>query len=244
MVIAPDPKTQALVYARFSPRANPEESASIENQNDICTRYCEQRGYEIAGMFADPERSGGGKGHALDPAEELDRQGLMDMLNEVKRGFVVVAYRPDRLARDVYLDEYIHRLVRSKGGRVECVEAGVVGDGADAQLMRKILAAFAEYERKVIAARTKAAMRRRQGRGQYMGGPEPPFGYAKRGKALVRDVREQIIVDYIVELYKELGSFRGVARRLKDEGVRCRGRVGWLHGTVKRIIERKEEMAI
>ncbi len=151
---AKKPKTtKAIIYARFSPRRNADECESIETQEHYCRHYCEKHGYEVVAVFADPDVSG----------SDEDRQQLWDAIDALKRGYVLVTYKADRLARGVYLDEAIRRAVTKAGAVVEVVEGSPNGDEPQDVLIRQVLAAFAEYERKVIAARTRAAMRRPSG---------------------------------------------------------------------------------
>lgn len=231
----------ANAYYRFSPRRFADESQSIETQRSLCRAYCEAHGYTIAGEYEDRAVSG---------AEE-DRPGLWSAIADLKRGWVLVAHKADRLARDVYLHELIYRAVAKKRAKIELVAGTNNDDTPENKLLRSVLAAFSEYERKVISARTKAAALRLQADGiavsaaaPYGKRPGPPREIIRRGQpALQRtwedDPEEQAIIARIVSLYTSGMKLREIARQLDSEGAVCRG-VRWRHIAVRRILEREK----
>lgn len=232
--------TKAVIYARFSPRRNAEECESIETQEHYCRQFCDKRGYEVVAVFADPDVSG----------SDENRQQLWDAIDALKRGYVLVTYKADRLARGVYLDEAIRRAVAKAGAVVEVVEGSPNGDEPQEVLIRQVLAAFAEYERKVIAARTRAAMRRHQSCGRAMS-KVAPFGTREgtpvqiidsNGKATIRrtlepDETEQEILRLILSLHEMGESYRGIARTLSEKGYTPRGSK-WNHHLICSIVAR------
>ncbi len=70
---------------------------------------------------------------------------------------LLVAKR-DRLARDVVVAAMVDRLAERHGARVLAADGTGNGDGPEAMLMRGIVDVFAQYERALIRARTKAAL--------------------------------------------------------------------------------------
>jgi len=223
--------TRAVIYCRFSPRRNEGECESIEVQRDLCRGYCRRRRWPVEGEHED---------RALSGAEE-DRPGLWAAVEQLRKGWVLLVYKRDRLARDVYLSEYILREVAKRGARVESVVAEGNGDGPEAVLVRQVLAAFAEYERKAIAARTRAAMLRHQKAGRRMS-CKPPYGWKvdpADPRRLVEDPMEQIALGWIREMKEEGLGLRQIASALSGSGVRPRGS-RWHHGTVKTILARLE----
>lgn len=220
--------SKAILYGRFSPRRNSAECDSIETQLDQCRTYCEQHGHTIVEAFTDPDYSGG----------DEDRPGIWNAIDALKRGYVLVAYRADRIARSVYLSELIHRDVSKKGATIEVVSGSRNGEAAEDVFVRQILAAFSEYERKVTAARTKAAMLRHQANGRAMGSV-PPYGKRPGSEpgSLEDDPLERANIFRILELYATGGGLREIARRLNTEGVPSRGK-SWDHTAIRRIVRR------
>lgn len=231
--------TPANTYMRFSARRFADECKSIEMQRDLCRQYCEAHGYTIVGEYADEGISG----------SEEDRPGLWTAIADLKRGGVLVAYKADRLARDVYLHELVYRSVAKKKARIELVDGTSNGDTPENQLLRTVLAAFSAYERKVIAARTKAAALRLQANGvavsaaaPYGKRPGPPRPITRRGqpamqRTWVDDPDEQAVIARVAALHSAGAGLREIARQLNSAGVPCRGRE-WSHAAVRRVLNR------
>ncbi|OHB56119.1 MAG: hypothetical protein A2Y07_01210 [Planctomycetes bacterium GWF2_50_10] len=221
---------KAVIYARFSPRRNHEQCESIETQLELCRAYCTRQGYEIIGEFDDKVLSG----------DEEDRPGLWNAIEALARDCVLVVYRLDRLARSVYLSYIIEEAVKKHGAKIISISGeGTWQDSPEDELVRRILQALAEYERKVIAARTKAAMLRHQAAGRRMS-DKTPYGCVRdpdNHKRLVADPTEQANIHYIIELKNKGYGYCRICRQLKSDGIPCRNRK-WHHGTIKRILER------
>ena len=71
------------------------------------------------------------------------------------------------LARDVVVSGMVDRLVERVGGKVLSADGN--GDGPEHALRRNIVAAFAEYERALIRARTRAALAVKRARSERVG---------------------------------------------------------------------------
>lgn len=232
--------SKCIIYCRFSDRRDSEHCQSNEMQRDACLEYCQQHGHEVVDICLDDAVSG---------AEE-DRPTLWNAIARLKRGMVFVAYRADRLARSVFLHELIYRQVAKRGATVEIVSGTRNGDAAEDELMRTILAAFAAYERKVIAARTRAAALRHQANGIAVS-KTPPYGKTigpqrevggKMRWTLIDAPDEQMIIASIVALHEEGLSNRGIARRLNARNVPARGKQ-WDHVIIGRIVARNGALA-
>ena len=64
--------TTCVVYTRFSPRRNAEESVSCETQEDQCYEYARDRGWDIHSMHRD-EAVSGKNGPAINRLSEFMR---------------------------------------------------------------------------------------------------------------------------------------------------------------------------
>lgn len=225
----------AIIYCRFSDRKEAELCQSNETQKDLCTAYCDQHGHEIVDIQCDEAISG---------AEE-DRPVLWNAIASLRKGWVLVVYRSDRLARNLYLHELIYREVAKKKATIEIVNGSHNGTSAEDELLRGILAVFASYERKVTAARTKAAVLRHIASGRAHG-KEAPYGKQEGPQREIGGKLRRTIVDDPAELevvrcigiFREQGmGLREIARKLNELEVPCRGRK-WSHVTVGRILDR------
>lgn len=233
--------TKAVIYCRFSPRRHAEECESNETQLHYCRAYCAKQGWKIVAEKSDESLSG----------DEMDRPGLWEAVELARRGVALVVHKADRLARDVLMEEMIRAQVNKAGGRVITVE-GTNGDSAQDDLLRTIMAAIAQYEKKMIAARTRAAMLRHQASGRAMsqiapyGMKEGPVenwtddtGRERVRRTWVVDPEEQKIISVIMAEHNKGAGFRPIARLLESKGLKARGKV-WNHLLVRSIVRRAQ----
>src|SRR5690349_10254396 len=162
-------------------------------------------------------------------------QAAMDDL-QVHGAGVLLVVRRDRLARDVMVNALVERLAQRTGAQVLSVDGAGNGEGPEAELMRCMVAAFAQYERALIRSRTKVALAQKKGRGEKLGGALPyGFRLAADGVHLEPDPVEASMVARAKELRRKGLTYRAIADRLSDEGLRPRsGR--WHVMTVARIV--------
>ena len=88
------------------------------------------------------------------------RPALLEAIGVLTPGDVLMVAKRDRLGRDLLVVAMIESAVQRKGARV--LSAAGEGTGSDHPadvLMRRMIDAFAEYERLIIGAHTKAALR-------------------------------------------------------------------------------------
>jgi DNA invertase Pin-like site-specific DNA recombinase len=238
--------TKAIIYCRYSPQRGADSCHSNETQAELCRNYCEARGYQVVGdPFADSAISG----------SDEDRPGLWGAIDALKKGYVLVSYRGDRIARNVYLHEYIYREVKKKQATIEVVDGSRNGETPEDVLVRQILCAVAEHEKKIISARTKAAMLRHQENGVAMSSV-PPYGkqpgpdrevigkdgLPKRQRTWIDNDAELAVIDRIRLLRFERGmAYREIARRLTLEGIPPRGRA-WHHRLIAEICFRQNRL--
>lgn len=222
---------RAVVYTRFSPRRNADKSESCEVQREYCQKYAAAHDMEIAETFDDPDVSG---------ADEF-REKLWNAVQSLGKGDVLLVYKRDRLARNVYLSEQINRAVQKRGATIEAVTGDVKGDTPETQMIRQVLASIAEYERKMIADRTRHAMRFHMRNGKRMGGSDVPYGYspdpADPTRTLVNPVEQELIED--MKRMRANGATYWAIVRWLNENYRKRARHGsWNVKTVRKIILR------
>jgi DNA invertase Pin-like site-specific DNA recombinase len=236
-------KRLGIIYTRFSPRRNEDECESIEAQFDFIRKWCSENNIEIVSEFADRALSGG----------DEDRPELWAAIAALERGYVLVVYRLDRLARSVYLSDIIERAIHTKKATFLSIAGeGTWSDSDEDFLIRKILQALAEYERKVISARTRAAMLRHQANGRLMGSI-PQYGWKldpENSRRIVKNPYERIIINQIKRLHGKGLSLRKIAaeltnlnykprkvkKKFKGRSVLVKGK--WSAGTIHVIVKR------
>ena len=215
----------AVIYIRVSTE---EQKLGPVAQLDACRAYCEKMGHTVASIHSDIGVSG---------AAPLSRRaGLFDALHDVERGGVLVIAKRCRLARDMAVSVVIEDAVSKRGAVIECADGVANGDSPEAQLFRGMLNLFAAYERNVIAARTRAALRANKARGYRAGCV--PYGFsAEEDGRLIKNPAEQAVMARVRELHAEGLSLRKVAAALAEEGVVGRTGRSLAHTQVQRIVK-------
>ena len=221
-------KAKAVLYVRVS---TDEQALGPEAQRAAADRWCAARGVELVAVCEDLGVSGGAP---------LDRcPGLLEALRQLEAhgaGVLLVAKR-DRLAREVMKAAMVEQLAARVGAEV--TSAAGEGEGTDpaAALMRRMVDAFAEYERGLIAARTKAALAVKKAKGERAG--TIPYGYqlGDDGVQLVPHEGEQAVVATIRGLRAEGLSLRAIAAELDARGLVSRSGGRWHLTQVVRVLE-------
>ena len=229
---------EAILYVRVS---TAEQHLGPQAQTDAAQLWAKANNIVIRETYTDHGISGGKGISGL----ELDldkRPALMQAIDELQEGDVLLVAKRDRLARDSILAGLIERLVNRKGAVIASADGAGNGDGPEAQLLRNIVNAFAEYERLLIKARTKSALAIKKSKGERVG--QIPYGkrLASDGKRLVDDEAEQQVIQTILQLSRRGYSQRRIARHLNEMGIPARTRPGrqdvgeWHNPIVGRII--------
>jgi DNA invertase Pin-like site-specific DNA recombinase len=223
-------KEQAAVgYVRVSTE---DQTLSVESQRDRLAAWCRERGLPLVAVYEDVGVSGG---VALDK-----RPGLMAALDSLSTGWVLVAVKRDRLARDTMNAAMIERLAERAGARVQTCDGAGEGDSPEAVLLRTMIDAFAQYELALIRGRTKLGLARKRARGEKTGGYRP-YGYQvdSDGATLLADETEQAMLR-VVYGYADAGMNQcAIVRRLAEEGYRTRAGTELTRMQVYRLLKRR-----
>ena len=210
-------------YLRVSTTSQAESGAGLDAQHDACQRAAGT----LAGVYRDEGVSG---------STGLDqRPALLELIAALDKGDILIVAKRDRLGRDPLVVAMIESAVKRKGARI----VSAAGEGTDSDsptdiLMRRMVDAFAEYERLIIGARTKAALQAKKARGERTG--SIPYGYrCDDGVTLIPDADEQDIVRQVLHLQAEGLSLRAIAARLTALGKTSRG-TAWHPQTIKNIL--------
>lgn len=225
---AADPR-KAVGLVRVSTE---EQALSPEAQREVLARWCADNGAELLAVHEDIDVSGGA------PLDK--RPGLLAALADLGKlgaGVLLVAKR-DRLARD----PMVSAMAEAAAGRVGARVVSAAGEGTDGDspadiLMRRMVDAFAEYERLIIGARTRAALAVKRRRGERTG--SVPYGYrlAADGRTLEEDPAEAEAVKLILAYRADGLTLRAIGDRLAARGILPRSGGRWHPQTVARIVE-------
>jgi DNA invertase Pin-like site-specific DNA recombinase len=229
---------RVVSYIRVS---TDEQKLGIEAQRDLMAQYCKREGLCIDAEFIDENVSGG---------LEIDkRPALLQALDFIalNKGSTLIVAKRCRLARNGYVAAMVHRLVERDGGKIQCADGVANGDSPEDQLLRGMLNIFAQYERELIRARTRAAMAAKKRKGEFTGG-KPPYGFDVDSNGKLRpSITEQSCIKLVVEMRSKKHSLRKIAKALTERGITSRGNGKWNHMRVKTVLlasERTVELAL
>src|SRR6516165_6562393 len=186
---------KAIGYKRVSDDKQADSGAGLAAQEDACRACARRLGLDLVAVFATTDEGVS----SVDPLDK--RPELLDAVAALDRDDVLIVAKRDRLGRDPIIVAMIEAAVRRRGARiVSAAGEGTENDGPTDVLMRRIVDAFAEYERLVIRARTKAALGAKKKRGERVGGIPYGFELGADGVHLVPSAAEQEVLGLIREL--------------------------------------------
>ena len=206
----------AALYCRVSTvDQGKADFSSLDAQESMLRMRCQEKGWKVYKVYVDT-KSG----------KNLERPELQKMLKDAedKKFDVVLATKLDRVSRStkdfLELDE---RLAES-GIDIVITTQDIDTSTPAGEMLRTLLMAFAEFERKMIAERTRDSVYARAQKGYWAGGLVI-LGYDVVDKKLVVNKTESELVKKIFNLYLEKPSTRNIAKTLNAEGHRTKLRV-------------------
>jgi site-specific DNA recombinase len=226
---------RVAIYARVSTQRQ-SQTQTIDQQLDRLRRVVADRRWQLDEdhVFRDDGYSGASlRRPGLDRLRDLAALARLDR---------ILITDPDRLARN-----YVHQVLlleelQRHGCEVEFTDRPLSDDPQD-RLLLQIRGAVAEYERTLIAERTRRGRLYKLRSGQMLPWTRPPYGYRAdpdrpRDPAGVHaDPAEAATVAELFRWYADEGrSFMAVVQRLHDLGVRSpSGREYWGVATVRGV---------
>lgn len=203
---------RAIAYLRVSTTEQAATGLSLEAQRAALEAEATRRGWGSVTFAADTAsgKSTTGRPALLEALEALDR-GEADVL---------VVARLDRLARSLADFAAILDRAERRGWAVVALDAADTTTPSG-RLMVSLLAAFSQYERDLIAARTREALAVRKAQGVRLGRP-----------VLVRtELRARV-----AELRAEGRTLQAIADLLNAEGVTTPSGGTWFPASVARTL--------
>ena len=228
--------TRVALYARVSTEEQ-REGQTIDSQIAELESFGRQKGWLVTGIYKDEGWSG----------TMLIRPGLDHLRDDAPRNLfdAVLINDVDRLARDVTHLGIIKRDLERQGIRV--IFRKLPGESSPAHnLLVNILGSFAEFEREMIADRTRRGKRHKvEVRKQFLGAqPAYGFRYIRKERSTATEGHLELVPEEakIVRLMyqwvaKEGLSSRRVVARLNELKVPTRrGGSLWRASSVRRIL--------
>ena len=207
-----------------------EEGTSPETQFEDCLKYIKDAKYV---HFHDTGKGG----IAL-----KKRKILLEAIDTLEKGDVLLAPRADRLSRSGETMALIKYMVKERKATIEYADGTKIslGDNASDWLQTKMLETLAEYERLVLSSRIRRAHKHKKALREVMG--RVPYGYKNVNGKLKEDSRQQEILAKIRFLRDSKMTYREIALWLNERGFyNCYNRP-WHYPNIYRIMK-KEKVA-
>jgi site-specific DNA recombinase len=211
---------RCAIYTRLSVGTGlDQELNSLEVQREACEYYIAR--HAGAGWELMPERydDGGFTG------ANLERPAFRALMKQIDAGKsdVVVVYKVDRLSRS--LRDFVQVMHRLDKAGVDFVSVTQNFSTADAigRLTLNMLMSFAEFEREMIAERTRDNMIAARKKGRWIGGLVP-LGYRIDGGKLVIVEEEAKLVRELFHIYQREESLTATANVMNARGWRTKAR--------------------
>lgn len=160
---------RAITYRRASTREQGDSGLGLAAQSRKLREVIGARGWEHVGDYHDIASGKSTNG----------RHGLERALAELAHGRadVLVVSKLDRLSRSMFDFASLLELARGEGWSVVALDVDIDTTTPNGELIAHILAALAQWERRIISERTTAALAEARERGVRLGGrktvPEP-----------------------------------------------------------------------
>ena len=232
-------------YIRVSTVNQVKEGYSLGEQLDEIEKFCAANGYNLIETFRDEGKSGAKTNDDM----EIERDGLLDLLDRIKKGDIqyIVVLSTNRLWRSEMVKMIIHRELLKYKVDIKSIDLPTYSifsndDNPARELFNYMMEGLDNYERSEIKRKLKRGRRKKAEGGGYSGGGAP-YGYkAVRGSKVLEVVPDEAqVVRRVFDLaegYPDM-TLREMASQLTLEGYRGRkgGNVGPM--MVKRILERE-----
>lgn len=204
---------EVIGYLRVSTDEQAASGLGLEAQRARITAEATHKGWTVRWLVDD--------GYS---AKSLDRPAMAEALRLLAAGEAdaLVVAKLDRLSRSVV--DFSNTLATAKKQRwaVVLLDLGVDTSTPNGKLVAGLMAQIAEWERDIIAQRTKEALAAAKARGARLGRP--------------RETPDAVVAQ-VVDLHSEGLSLRAIARTLTDSAVpTTRGAAEWRASSVRRVL--------
>jgi DNA invertase Pin-like site-specific DNA recombinase len=203
---------RVLGYTRVS---TDEQAAGLEAQHTAVHAEIVRRDWTFTETIFDNGAS----------AKDLNRPGIQRALGTLRQGKadVLMVAKLDRLSRSVADFAGLMETAQKEGWSIVALDLGVDTTTPAGEMMANVLATFAQFERKLIGARTKEALAVKKANGVKLGRPRTLPGWAR---------------DYVLEARRHGHSYFEIAKLMNDAKIpTAHGGKKWWPETVRGIVQ-------
>lgn len=202
-----------LGYLRCSTEEQARSGLGLEAQRTAILQECKRREWEVTWIVDD--------GYT---GSNVNRPGLTTALASLRNGTAdtLVVAKLDRLSRSLVDFSTLMARARKEKWRLVALDLNIDMTSPSGELMANVMASFADFERKLISARTKDALQALKDRGVVLGRP----------RLVAPSTAERI------GQWRRSGcSHQAIAQALNDQGVpTAHGGRQWWASTVRGVL--------
>jgi DNA invertase Pin-like site-specific DNA recombinase len=210
--------TAVIGYLRVSTEEQAMSGLGLADQRAVIEAEAVRRGWDAVEYVTDDGYS----------AKSLARPGITEALERLKAGNagILVVSKLDRLSRSLLDFASLMAQAEREGWQLVVLDMAIDTTTPSGMLMANVMASFAEYERRIIGARTSAALQQLKAQGKRLGRP----------RVMAEAVTERIVTE------RQAGrTLSAIADGLNRDGVpTARGGMKWYPSTVKAVMASAE----
>jgi DNA invertase Pin-like site-specific DNA recombinase len=207
---------QVIGYARVSTDEQAMSGAGLQAQRRAIEAECKRRGWQLVKVIEDAGYS----------AKDMRRPGVQEALRVLESGeaTALVVAKLDRLSRSMIDFAAVMAKAQKQHWALVALDVAVDSSTPAGEAMVHMLATFAQFERRLIAERTREALAAKKASGVRLGRPPTV------PKAVVRRIQRQ----------RAKGeSLRAIADSLNRDAVpTAQGGRAWYAATVRHVLLR------
>lgn len=220
---------RAIAYARVSTVEQVNEGISLSAQQSRLRAHCEASGWKLLDVVIDAGAS----------AKNLHREGVQQILAQVRRRAcdVVVVYKLDRMFRNATDALNTTKELERYGVGFVSLTENLDTSNAMGRFWFTLLAAMSEWERGMIADRTRDALASRRAQGLRVG--NVPFGYDESPDGTLDDNDPELTtVKQMMEMRDAGLGYLRIANELNKAGIPSKQGGRWHAKTVRGVLLR------
>lgn len=204
-----------IAYLRVSTPEQADTGAGLDAQRAAVTAEAERRGWTEVDYIEDAGYS----------AKSMNRPGLAAALKALDEGAAetLVVAKLDRLSRSMLDFARIVASAQKRGWGIVALDVAVDTTTPAGEVMMNVMAAFAQFERRLIGQRTKDALAAKREAGVRLGRPRAISSKVERR---IRSQRAEGM------------TLQGIANALDAEGIATTNGGPWRPSTLARVLAR------
>jgi DNA invertase Pin-like site-specific DNA recombinase len=206
---------RAIIYLRVSTLEQGVSGLGLEAQEAAASDYCARQGFEVVEVVREVQSGKSTKKRPL----------LIAALERCRKGEaeILIASNVSRLSRSIGDLADMLEEAGKRGYGIAALDTGLDTTTPAGKMVFQILGVAAEYERAIIADRTKKALAAKKARGERV------------GRVSTLDLETV----HLIQTYRAQGlSFALIARELNAQGVATGQKEGaaWYGSTVRKVL--------